>query len=67
MVSLDAPAPSLSLSQTNSHIRFRDRNLALLHLDIADCWLRKEYSALVIITKMEQVVTHQIDIISAGL
>jgi hypothetical protein len=29
MLSLDAPAPSLSLSQTTSAIRFRDRNPAL--------------------------------------
>jgi len=57
MVSLDAPSSSLSLSQITSHIP-RDRNPAILHTDIADCWLRKEYSVLVIITKMEQVVTH---------
>jgi hypothetical protein len=63
MVLLDASAPSLSLSQTNSHIHFRDRNSALLRLDIADCWLRKEYLVLVIITKKEQVVTHRIAIL----
>jgi hypothetical protein len=63
MVSLDAPAPSFSLSQTNSHICFRDRNLALLCIDIADCWLRKEYSVRVIITKVEQAVTHRIAIL----
>jgi len=44
MVSLDAPAHSLSLSQTSSDIRFGDRNPALLRTDIADCWLRNEYS-----------------------
>jgi hypothetical protein len=31
--------------------------------DIAGCWLRKEYSVLVIITKMEQVVMHRIAIL----
>jgi hypothetical protein len=59
MVSLDAPAPSFSLSQTTSDICCRDRNPALLCTDIADCWLRKEYSVRLIITKLEQVVTHR--------
>jgi len=58
-VSLDAPAPSLLLSQTTSDIRFRDRNPALLRTGIADCWLRNEYSVRLIITKLEQVVTHR--------
>jgi hypothetical protein len=44
MLSLDAPASSLSLSQTSSDIRFGGRNPALLCTDIADCWLRNEYS-----------------------
>jgi hypothetical protein len=57
-VSLDAPAPSLSLSQTTSDIRFRDKNLALLCTDIADCWTQ-EYSVWLIIMKLEQVVMHQ--------
>jgi len=26
--------------------QFGDRNLALLHTEIADCWLRNEYSVL---------------------
>jgi len=42
--SLDAPTSSLSLSQTSSDIQYGDRNLAVLRTDIADCWLRKEYS-----------------------
>ena len=57
MQSFDAPASSLSLSQTCSDIQFGDRNLALLRTDNADCWLRNEYSARLIITKLEQVVT----------
>jgi len=63
MVLLDVPAPSLSLSQITSHIRFGDRNPALLRTDIADCWLRKEYSCRLIITKLEQVVMHRIAIL----
>jgi len=59
MVSLDAPAPSLSLSQTTSDIRFRDRNPALLRTNIADCWLWKEYSVRLIVMQLQQVVTHQ--------
>jgi len=58
MVSLDAPAPSLSLFHTTSDIRFRDRNLALLCTDIADCWT-EEYSVRLIILKLEQVVMHR--------
>jgi len=58
MQSLDAPASSLSLSQTSSDIRFGDRKPALLCTDIADCWLRNEYSVRLIITKLEQVVMH---------
>ena len=37
MQSLDAPASSLSMSQTISDIRFGDRNLALLSTDVAEC------------------------------
>ena len=55
---LDAPASSLLLSQTSSDIWFGDRNVALLSTDIADCWLRNEYSVQLIITKLEKVVTH---------
>jgi len=55
---LDAPASSLLLSQTSSDIRFGGRNPALLCIDIADCWLRNEYSVQLIITKLEKVVTH---------
>jgi len=58
MQSLNAPASSLSLSQTSSCIWFGDRKPALLRIDIAECWLRKEYSVWLIITKLEQVVTH---------
>jgi len=56
MQSFDAPVTSLLLSQTSSDIRFRDRNPVLLRTDIADCWLRNEYSVRLIITKLEQVV-----------
>jgi len=56
---LNAPAPSLSLSQTSSDIRFWDRNPVLLHTDIADCRPGNEYLVRLIITKLEQVVTHQ--------
>jgi hypothetical protein len=56
--SLDAPATSFLLSQTSSDIRFGDRNLAVLRTDIADFWLRNEYSVWLIITKLEQAVTH---------
>jgi hypothetical protein len=59
MVLLNAPAPSLSLSQTSSDIWFGDRNPVLLHTSIADCRLRNEYSVRLIITKLEQVVMHQ--------
>jgi hypothetical protein len=58
MQSLDAPASSLSLFQTSSDIRFWDRNPALLCTDIADCWLRNEYSVRLINMKLEQVVMH---------
>ena len=44
MESLDAPASSLSLSQTSSDIQFGDRNPSLLHKDIADCRLRRIFS-----------------------
>jgi len=37
---LDAPASSLSLSQTFSDIWFRNRNPALLCTDVAEWWLR---------------------------
>jgi len=49
---LDTPASS-------SDIWFGDRNPALLCIEIADCWLRKEYSVRLIIRKLEQVVMHQ--------
>jgi len=58
MQSLDAPASSPSLSQTSSDIQVGDRYLALLRTDFADCWLRNKYSVWLIITKLEQVVTH---------
>jgi hypothetical protein len=58
MLLLDAPASSLVLSQTCSDIRFGDRNPAVLRTDIPDCLLRNEYSVGLIITKLEQVVTH---------
>jgi len=56
MQSLDAPASSLSLSQTSSDIRFGDRNPTLLRTDIADCRLRNEYSVLLFISNLEQAV-----------
>ena len=58
MQSLDAPASSLSLSQTSSYILFGDRNPALFLTDIADCWLRKNIQSGLIIRKLEQVVMH---------
>jgi len=58
MLSLDAPASSLSLSKTSSDIRFGERKPALLRTDIADCWLRKEYSVRLIIRKSKRVVTY---------
>jgi hypothetical protein len=58
MLLLDASASSLSLSQTSSDIRFGERNLAVLHTDMADCWLRNEYSVWLIIMNLEQVVMH---------
>jgi hypothetical protein len=57
MLSLNAPASSLLLSQTSSDIRFGDRNPALLRTDIAGCWLRNECSVQLIITQLGQVVT----------
>ena len=56
MLLLDAPASSLSLSQTSSDIQFWDRNLDLLCTDIADCWLRNEYLVQLNISQLEQVV-----------
>jgi hypothetical protein len=56
--------PLLLHSCLPNHFTYpQNRNLALLCTDIAGCWLRKEYSILVIITKMEQVVTHRIAIL----
>jgi hypothetical protein len=55
---LDAPASSLSLSLISSDILFGDRNPALLCADIADCWLRIQYSVRLIIRKLEKAVTH---------
>jgi hypothetical protein len=55
---LHAPASSLSLSQTSSDIQFQDRNPVLLCIDIVHCWLRNEYSVRLIISKLEQMVTH---------
>jgi len=57
MLWLDAPTSLFSLSQTSSDIRFGDRNLAVSCADIADCWLRKEYLARLIISQLEQMVT----------
>ena len=55
MQSFDAPFSSLSLSQTSSDNPFGVRNPALLCTDIADCWLRNEYSFRLIVTNLEQV------------
>jgi hypothetical protein len=57
MLSLNAPTFLFSLSQTSSDIRFGDRNPALSCTDIADCWLRNEYLAWLIISQLEQMVT----------
>jgi len=57
MLLLDAPASSFSLSETSLDIQFGDRNQALVHTDIADCWLRNKYSVWLIIAQLEQVVT----------
>ena len=57
MLWLDAPTSLFSLSQTSSDIRFWDRNPALSRSDIADCWLRNEYLARLIISQLEQVLT----------
>jgi len=54
MQSLDAPASSLSLSQTISDIRFGERNAALLRTDNTEC-----HSVRLIIMKLEQVLTHR--------
>jgi hypothetical protein len=58
MLSLDAPASSLWVSETSSDIQFGERNPALLCTDITACWLRNDYSVRLIIPKLEQVVTH---------
>ena len=57
MLWLDAPTSLFSLSQTSSDIQFGDRNPAVSCADIADCWLRKEYLARLIISQLEQLVT----------
>jgi len=57
MMLLDAPASSLSLSQTSLDIQFGDRNPAVLCTDFADCWLRNEYSVPLIIARLEHMVT----------
>ena len=57
-LSLEAPASSLSLSQTSSDIQFGDRNPAVLAGALmTDCWLRNEYSVR-LITQVERVVTN---------
>jgi hypothetical protein len=58
MLSLDATASSLSLSQTSSAILFGNRYPALVCTNMAECWLRNKYSVRLIITKVEHVVTH---------
>ena len=62
MLWLDASTSLFSLSQTSSDIQFGDRKPALSWADIADCWLRKEYLARLIISQLEKVVT-QLDTI----
>jgi hypothetical protein len=57
MLWLDPPTSLFLLSQTSSEIRFGDRNPALSRTDIADCSLRNEYLAWLIISQLEQVVT----------
>jgi hypothetical protein len=56
MISLDAPASLLSLSQTSSDIQFGDRILAVLCTLITDCLLQNNYSVWLIIMQLEQVV-----------
>jgi len=58
MQSLDDPASSLSLSQTNSDIRFVDRKPDLLRTEIELCCLRNWQSDQLIIMKLEQMVRH---------
>jgi len=55
--SLDAPASSLSLSQTSSDNRFVDMNPALLRSH-RRLLTEKEYSVRLVIMKLEQVATH---------
>jgi hypothetical protein len=55
MVSLDAPAPSISLSQKSSDIRFGDRSLAALHIPCRHRRLLTEKR--IFSRKLEQVVT----------
>jgi hypothetical protein len=68
MISLDAPAFSISLSRTSSDNQFGDRNPGLLRTQIADCLLRNDYSFRlnIIITQLEQVVM-QCNVISFQL
>jgi hypothetical protein len=56
LISLDAPAFLLLLSQTSSNVWFGGRNPAVLRALIADCLLRNDYSVRLIITQLEQVV-----------
>jgi len=55
--SLDAPASSLSLSQTSSDNRFGDMKPTLLRTH-RRLLTRKEYSVRIVIRKLEQVATH---------
>jgi hypothetical protein len=58
MLSLDATASLLSLSQTSSAIWFGNRYPVPVRTNMADCWLGNEYSVRLIITKVEHMVTH---------
>jgi len=55
MLYLDFPTSLFSLSQTISDTRSGDRNPALSHTHIGDCWLRNEYLGRIIISQLEQI------------
>jgi hypothetical protein len=67
LLSLGASASYLSLSQTSSDIRCRDRNLALCRKIITDFLLRNEYLVWLIITHLKLVVTNETPDFSALL
>jgi len=50
-------APTFLLSLSSLDIQFVDMNPAISCTHIADCWLRNEYLARLIVSQLEQVVT----------